>query len=127
MSPSAVSRALQRIEDQLGHPLLVRDERSGQLTDEGQVFLEYALETVRRWGALQRDLEGMSAVLREQSTLFASVTATQSILPDVLSEFRKQYPEIHIQLETGYAVNALSKLSEGIDVVVAALLVDGRE
>jgi LysR family positive regulator for ilvC len=60
-------------------------------------------------------------------TLFASVTASQSILPKVLSNFRKQYPEIHIQLETGYAVNALSKLSEGIDVVVAALPVDGRE
>ena len=59
--------------------------------------------------------------------MFASVTATQSILPDVLSEFRKQYPEIHIQLETGYAVNALSKSTDGIDVVVAALPVDGRE
>ena len=38
MSSSAVSRALQRIEDQLGHPLLVRDNRSAQLTEEGQVF-----------------------------------------------------------------------------------------
>ena len=127
MSPSAVSRALQRIEDQLGHPLLVRDNRSAQLTEEGQVFLEYALENVRRWGALQLDLEGRSAVLRGQLTLFASVTASQSILPAVLSEFRKQYPEIHIQLETGYAVNALSKLTEGTDVVVAALPVDGSE
>ena len=59
--------------------------------------------------------------------MFASVTASQSILPTVLSEFRKHYPEIHIQLETGYAVNALSKLTEGTDVVVAALPVDGSE
>jgi|TARA_B110000211_G_scaffold34428_1_gene34628 LysR family positive regulator for ilvC len=127
MSPSTVSRALQRLEDQLGHTLLVRDNRSAQLTDEGQVFLEYALETVKRWETLQRDLEGRSAVLRGQLTLFASVTASQSILPNVLSDFRHQYPEIHIQLETGYAVNALSKLTEGIDVVIAALPVDGSE
>jgi LysR family positive regulator for ilvC len=59
--------------------------------------------------------------------LFASVTASQSILPAVLSEFRKHYPEIHLQLETGYALNALSKLTEGIDVVVAVLPVDGSE
>lgn len=32
-----------------------------------------------------------------------------------------------MQLETGYAVNALSKLTEGIDVVVAALPVDVSE
>ena len=127
MSPSAVSRALQRLEDQIGHPLLVRDNRSALLTEEGQIFLEYALEIVKRWETLQRDLEGKSAVLRGQLTLFASVTASQSILPTVLSDFRKRYPEIHIQLETGYAVNALSKLAEGIDVVVAALPVDGSE
>jgi len=127
MSPSAVSRAIQRLEDQLGHPLLVRDNRSAQLTEEGQVFLEYALEVVKRWETLQRDIEGKSAVLRGQLTLFASVTASQSILPTVLSIFRTQYPEIHIQLETGYAVNALSKLAEEIGVVVAVLPVDGSE
>ncbi len=121
MSPSALSRSIQRLEDQLGHPLLLRDNRSVQLTEEGQIFLEYALEVIRRWESLQRDLEGRSGVLRGQLSLFASVTASQSILPNVLSGFREKYPEIHIQLETGYAVNAISKLAEGIDVVVAAL------
>ncbi|MBO6556276.1 MAG: HTH-type transcriptional activator IlvY [Pseudomonadales bacterium] len=121
MSPSAVSRSIQRLEDQLGHALLVRDNRSAQLTEAGQIFLEYALEVVKRYESLQRDLEGKSDVLRGQLSLFASVTASQSILPKVLTDFRQRYPEIHIQLETGYAVNALSKLSEGIDVVVAAL------
>jgi len=105
----------------------VRDNKSAQLTEGGQIFLEYALEIVKLWEVLQRDLEGKSAVLRGQWTLFVSVTASQSILPKVLSDFRKQYPEIHIQLETGCAVNALSKLIQGIDVVVAALPVCGRE
>ena len=114
MSPSAVSRALQRLEDQLGHPLLVRDNRSALLTEEGQIFLEYALEIVKRWETLQRDLEGKSAVLRGQLTLFASVTASQSILPTVLSDFRKQYPEIHIQLETGYAVTRSQNWLRGL-------------
>jgi LysR family positive regulator for ilvC len=121
MSPSAVSRAIQRLEDQIGHSLLIRDNRSVQLTEEGQIFLEYALEVTKRWEALLSDLEGKSDVLRGQLSIFASVTASQSILPNVLSEFRERYPEIHIQLETGYAVNAISKLAEGIDVVVAAL------
>lgn len=124
MSPSALSRAVQRLEEQLGHPLLLRDNRSVELTEEGQIFLEYALDVLRRWESLQRDLEGKSGILRGQLSLFASVTASQSILPHVLSGFREKYPEIHIQLETGYAVNAISKLAEGIDVVVAALSED---
>ena len=121
MSPSAVSRAIQRLENQLGHRLLLRDNRSAQLTAAGQTFLEYAHESVKQWDRLQRDLEDKSEVLRGQLTMFASVTASQSILPTVLAGFRTEYPDIHIQLETGYAVNALSKLKEGIDVVVAAL------
>ena len=56
MSPSAVSRALQRIEDPLVYSLLVRDNRSAQLTEEGKVFLEHALGIVKRWEALKRDL-----------------------------------------------------------------------
>lgn len=121
MSPSAVSRSVQRLEEELGYPLLVRDNRSVQLTEQGQVFLEYALDVTQRYELLRHELSNSSEVLRGQLTLFASVTASMSILPNVLSEFRERYPEIHIQLETGYAVNALSKLAEGIDVVVAAL------
>ncbi len=127
MSPSAVSRAIQRLEEHLGHTLLVRDNRSAQLTDAGQIFLEYALDEIKRFEALQRDLEGSAGVLRGSLSLFASVTASQSILPGVLTDFRRRFPEIHIQLETGYAVNAMSKLSEGIDVVVAALPSGGLE
>ncbi len=126
MSASAVSRSIQRMEEQLGQTLLIRDNRSAQLTEAGQIFLEYALEVVKRYESLQRDLQGKSDVLRGQLTLFASVTASQSILPTVLSDFRSRYPEIHIQLETGYAVNALSRLNEGIDVVVAALPLDNE-
>jgi LysR family positive regulator for ilvC len=58
-------------------------------------------------------------------SVFASVTASQSFLPTVLSRFRSSYPDIHLQLETGYAVNALQRLEEGIDVVVASLSPDG--
>ncbi|MEK9823261.1 MAG: HTH-type transcriptional activator IlvY [Gammaproteobacteria bacterium] len=121
MSPSAVSRTIQRLEDQLGHRLLIRDNRSAALTESGQVFLEFARELVESWEQLQRELEGSSDVLHGQLTLFASVTASQSILPVLLADFRQRYPEVQIQLETGYAVNAISRLAEGIDVVVAAL------
>lgn len=48
MSPSAISRTVQRLEDQFGHRLFVRDNRSAQLTEEGQMFLDYTRETVTR-------------------------------------------------------------------------------
>ena len=54
--------------------------------------------------------------------IFASVTACQSFLPELLGDFRGRYPDVHIRLETGYAADALEQLAEGrVDVSVAAI------
>jgi len=121
ISPSALSRAMQRLEQDVGHRLLNRDNRSVSLTAQGEIFREFAIDTVTRYERLQVELGISERRLSGKLTLFASVTASQSILPNVLARFRDEYPDIQIQLETGYAVNALQRLREGCDVVVAAL------
>ncbi len=121
MSPSAVSRTIQRLEDSVGHKLFLRDNRSVTLTEQGEIFHRYAMDVLDRYEQLNRELGETQGKLSGRLTLFASVTASQSILPQVLSRFRIDHPGIHIQLETGYAVNALRRLYEGCDVVVAAL------
>jgi len=121
LSPSALSRAIQRLEQELGCALLVRDNRAVSLTAQGEVFRQYAEEVVARGEQLRIDLGQSLAKLTGELSLFASVTASQSILPTVLARFRQEYPGVEIQLETGYAGNALQRLSEGCDVVVAAL------
>lgn len=121
MSPSAVSRTIQRLEDSIGHKLFLRDNRSVELTEQGEIFHRYAMDVLVRFDALNQELGQTEGKLTGRLTLFASVTASQSILPRVLARFRTDYPDIHIQLETGYAVNALKRLYAGCDVVVAAL------
>jgi LysR family positive regulator for ilvC len=122
VSPSALSRAVQRLERETGWPLFERDRRSVRLTAEGTRFAAHARETLERWEGLQRDLRGRSETLTGTIVLFASVTACQSFLPELLSGFRQRHPDIHIQLETGYAADALERLSEGrVDVSIAAI------
>ncbi len=121
MSPSSLSRLIKRLEEAVGHPLLVRDNRSVVLTPQGEQFRAYALDAVASWDEMRRNMQTSSERLVGSLRLFASVTASQSILPDVLSRFRQDYPDIHIQLETGYAIDAIQRLSEGCDVVVASL------
>lgn len=127
ISPSALSRLIKRLEQELGHTLLLRDNRSVELTEQGRIFRQFATETIARWEQLQLELGMADDKLVGKLTLFASVTASQSILPNVLARFRQDYPGIHIQLETGYAVNALARLREGCDVVVAALSAEEDE
>jgi LysR family positive regulator for ilvC len=122
VSPSALSRAIQRLEREIGWPLFERDRRTVRLTPEGVRFGEHARQTLDSWDRFRRELRGSSEALSGTIALFASVTATQSFLPELLSGFREQYPDIHIKLETGYAADALAMLEQGVvDVAVAAL------
>jgi LysR family positive regulator for ilvC len=122
VSPSALSRTIQRLERETGWPLFERDRRSVRLTPAGTRFAEHARETLERWEGLQRTLQDPRGALSGTIVLFASVTACQTFLPELLSDFRRRHPDIHIQLETGYAADALERLAEGhVDVSVAAI------
>ena len=122
VSPSTLSRSIQRLEQDAGWPLLERDRRTVRLTPEGARFAEHARDTLERWERHQRELGGKGGALEGTIAIFASATACQSFLPEVLSGFRQRYPEIHIKLETGYAADALEMLDRGrVDVSVAAL------
>jgi LysR family positive regulator for ilvC len=121
VSPSALSRSIQRLETQIGHKLLLRDNRSVSLTREGELFRTFASETLEHLDAVLEQMGASKGQLAGRISIFASVTAAQSFLPTVLSRFRSTYPDIHIQLETGYAVDAIQRLQQGIDVVVTSL------
>jgi len=122
VSPSALSRTIQRLEAEVGQPLFTRDRRSVELAPAGVLLEAYAAETLARFDALKQRAVGADQRLTGTISVFASVTACQSFLPGVLSGFRKRYPDIHIRLETGYAADALGMLSRDVvDVAVAAL------
>lgn len=122
ISPSALTRTIQRLEAEAGAPLFVRDCRSVTLTDEGRLLQAFASETLSRFEAFERSVGRSQERLRGTVSIFASVTACQSFLPPLLCEFRRNFPGIQIRLETGYAVDALTVLRSGdVDVAVATL------
>lgn len=122
VSPSALSRTIQRLEEQTGAALFVRDRRSVALTDEGRLLQSFAQDTLTRFEALAQRLTRAQERLQGAISIFASVTACQSFLPPLLSKFRREHPEVQIRLETGYAMDALEMLRSGsVDVTVAAL------
>jgi LysR family positive regulator for ilvC len=122
VSPSALSRTIQRLEEESGAALFVRDRRSVALTDEGRLLQAFAHDTLTRFDAREQRLTRSQDRLQGAISIFASVTACQSFLPPLLSQFRRAHPEVQIRLETGYAMDALGMLRSGsVDVAVAAL------
>lgn len=120
ITPSALTRAIQRLELQIGEPLFIRDNRSVELTSAGMALKRYADDVLRRWDRLQGELSEDQVLVGEIS-LFCSVTAAYSILPDLITRYRQLHPGVQIRLETGDPARSISHLANrDADVVIAA-------
>ncbi len=121
VTPSALTRIIQRLEEELGEALFLRDNRSVSLTAAGKAFRSYADDVLQRFEMLQGDLS-TEDVLGGEISLYCSVTAAYSILPVIFQKFRAVHPNVHINLQTGDAAQALGKLqNRDVDITVAAL------
>ena len=122
VSPSALSRGVQRIEAQVGEALFDREHHKVTLTPAGEVFRRYAVGVLEDWARLQEQLATSDGALSGTVHVYCTVTAAQSIVPDLLGRVRRTHPGIRIELATGYAADAMDQLRGGvIDVSVAAL------
>ncbi len=121
LSPSALTRTIQRLEEEIGQPLFLRDNRSVALTDAGEQLLVYARNAAQEWRTFQESLNGERAISGTLS-LYASITAVYSLLPKLLEKYRQTYPDVHLDLRTGAAEKAIEQITSGeIDLAVAAL------
>ncbi|MFF4834001.1 HTH-type transcriptional activator IlvY [Streptomyces sp. NPDC001315] len=121
VSPATLTRTVQRLESDLGHRLLDRGPRGVSLTAEGHRFREYAVQALELWRSY-RDEHPDPARLTGRLAVFATVTACQALLPDLLAPFRAAHPQVRLDLRTGDAAAALARLDEGeVDAAFAGI------
>ncbi|HEX7599630.1 MAG TPA: LysR family transcriptional regulator, partial [Polyangia bacterium] len=93
----AVSMAVQRLEAEVGEPLIDRGGKQLRLTDAGQVVVDFA----RRFDNLRSELDVALAELRDQGagrlSIGANESATLYLLP-LITRYRKQYPRVKVQI-----------------------------
>jgi len=121
VSPSTLSRTIQRIEAQVGCPLLHRDNRTVVLTEAGEQFKTFAEQQIEQWQLLKLSLNQQQARLTGKLHIYCSVTAAYSHLPLLLDRFRQQHPLVEIMLTTGDASDALEQVQQkSVDFAIAA-------
>lgn len=121
LSPSALSRQIQKLEEEVGQRLFLRDNRSVTLTPAGKNLLPVALKILNEWQHYHAHLHGSSAELQGELRLYCSVTASYSHLPELLSDLRLQHPLIEFKLSTGDPALSIDKVLDGeADVAITA-------
>jgi LysR family positive regulator for ilvC len=79
-------------------------------------------EEKNRWDHLKQNLQQQQGNLKGDIRIFASITASYSILPNLLRQFRKDYPEVRVHLRTGDPADGPSLVrEEQVDMAIAAI------
>jgi LysR family transcriptional regulator, positive regulator for ilvC len=119
MSASALTRCIQRLEEQLGQQLFSRSKRSVALTRAGEIVRDHARAEVAAHGRLMEALAAEARAPTGELRIACTVTACHSILPKLLARCRTRYPGIHLQLSTSDAARCMQRLeNDEVDVAV---------
>ncbi|CAJ0808625.1 HTH-type transcriptional activator CmpR [Ralstonia psammae] len=113
VAPSAVSRAVQQLEHEIGTPLFDRTVNGLQLTAAGQIVLTYA----QRW---ERESEQLADALRSLSGLQLQVlriacveVASYDLVPSAVAEVQRRVQGVQLQLNVGNAKTVLESIANG--------------
>ena len=116
VSPSAVSKSVQRLEQHLGVRLFNRTTRSLSLTPEGRDLHERAMRLLREAEAIEQAAAAARSEPAGTLRITAPLPLGVHVLAPALPRFRERYPRLAIDLRLGD--HFVDLIDEGIDVAI---------
>lgn len=115
---SAVTQQMQRLEDQIGHPLFEKQGRSKRLTPHGHKLLEYARHLLAINDDALRSLQqgSLEGVLR----IGAPHDVADNLLPTLLAQVARVSPLLQLDIHVGRSPFLMESLKRGeIDMSIS--------
>ncbi|MDX5593887.1 LysR family transcriptional regulator [Pseudovibrio sp. SPO723] len=98
VASSAVNRQILTLEDQLGVQLFERVGRTIRLSTAGEIVLAHIKRTLSDFQSTFEELEALKGVRRGTVSIASVESVSQTLLPEVISAFRKSFSGIHVSL-----------------------------
>lgn len=94
----ALSIAIKRLEEELGETLFDRSSKSGTLTEAGHILLSYAQRMINLREEARDSIAELRGMYRGRLTIGANESTSLYLLPELLLDYRKLYPNIKIEV-----------------------------
>ena len=110
-SQSAVTMQIKQLEQELGRQLFERIGKQVKLTQAGERLLPYALEilnTAQKAQSMVRENEQITGHLR----IGTCESYVIGVLPQVLTAFQQQCPNVEVQVQTGLTTDLFHRLRQ---------------
>lgn len=103
ISQPSLSYRIQQMEKEFGVKILSRRKRGVDFTTEGEHLVQYANEMLYKLRDTKDFLNNLDDRVKGTLRLGVSRTYARYELPKILAEFLTQYPEVDLQLKTGFS------------------------
>ncbi len=108
----AISSQIRSLEEEVGAKLLDRSGGRVAVTAAGKVFQKYAEETIEQRRVMLIALAEMHRVPRGEIVVSANEGTCLHILPEVFAEFKRQYPNVAVNVKRSEHQKILEALIE---------------
>lgn len=99
VSQPAVSKQLGELEGAVGMALVDRLPRGVHLTEAGLVLVAHAERIFSAEAAAEADLAALAGLSRGRLRVGASTTIGSYLMPQLFGHFRREYPQVQLELE----------------------------
>ena len=117
----AVSAQIQRLERELGQPLLDRSRRTVRLTAAGEAALPYARAALAAVADIHVAVEELTQLVRG-TVAIGTVTSHSVDIPSLLADFHADHPEVEITLSTDSSDTLIEMVRTGrLDAAIVSV------
>lgn len=119
ISQPAVTQTIQKLEEQIGEPLFIRNKSGMELTESGKTLFTFVSESLETLENAESRI-GSHLNLQEGSVkIRTGSNVAKILLYDALEKFSKDYPNIKVEIATGAPATSIKMLHTGeIDLVM---------
>ncbi|WMX48747.1 LysR substrate-binding domain-containing protein [Streptomyces roseicoloratus] len=115
---STVSQHVRRLEEETGRPLFTRDTHTVALTEDGEAMLGFARSILEAHERAAAFFTGTR--LRGRLRFGASEDFVTTRLPEILEAFRREHPEVDLELTVELSGTLQARLEAGrLDLILA--------
>ncbi len=113
LTQSAVSQAMQQLEESVGVQLLDRSRRPLSLTPAGEIYHAGVQQIVRSYQRLEERVRSLQGKLAGQITIAAIYSIGSTYMPAAKAEFCKQHPGVSVRFEYASSEGVVELVEEG--------------
>jgi DNA-binding transcriptional LysR family regulator len=113
VTQSAMSHLIKHLEDEIGVKLLNRSGRKVIPTPAGLVFYKQAKKILEAYKTLGDDINKLIKEIKGPLNLGASTIVAKYLLPQVIYDFSKRFPEVQIDLTVSNTEAIINELQQG--------------